>query len=67
MEWIAASLVIASLGLLALRRYEQSWWLGLVACVAWAVVAGQNDLWGLLFQQVVLFGISVKGLRGVMR
>ncbi len=64
MEWIAASLVIASLGLMALKRYEQGWWLSLFACLAWSIVAGQSDLWGLLLQSAILALISVKGIKG---
>ncbi len=67
MEWIAVALVIASLGAMALKMYEQGWWLSMMASLAWAAVAVQTDLWGLLIQSAILFGISVKGLKGVMR
>jgi hypothetical protein len=57
LEFLSVLLVLVGVALVAVPRIEGQY-LMVTAQVAWAVFAYKNKLWGLLFQSVLLFGMS---------
>jgi hypothetical protein len=57
LEFLAVLLVLIGVALVAIPRIEGQY-LMVSAQVAWAIFAYRKKLWGLLFQSVLLFGMS---------
>lgn len=65
LSWLALALVIGQLWLFGSKRYRIGWWLAIGACVAWGIFSIATGAWALLAQQVVITGLSIRGLRNL--
>lgn len=63
LEWPAVGLVVAQLYFMSDQKYVTGWICCLLACAAWGIVSLNAEMWGWFLQQIIIAGISIRGLR----